>query len=437
MKMRNINNYIFLGLLCLASEAWTISDPCSLYRKEVPEQLGLSETSLLSYKEKLKTECQLTIKYQTLRYELYREFRIRPQDITEYQAMRFVRRVNFEHSKIKEIPIELTYQTKNEFYALPNEQKSSVIWDNWIRGIMQLNPVKQRVLNGDVFDYEMLKRVHVGFFQLSREIGDHAHVPDEGVIKPPVEHDNYWWVFNTAAEAQAAKIIVDEINLFFREIGFTGHFSDEKLNRVLDVRTVVRRKPPVCDESGTDVETLKKQKDAGCDRVQYVDAIFSGYTKANRVHLEVALSFVKSVIENALADRHIIWKGRLFTPTEAAYLAQKFYVAIHPFSEGNGRTSRFIQELILSVMDMPHGSSGDLMDIDVLSSFEEYYTKAVASQAQLLEKIEQCKNIYSQLSDINLASSAAKQIDYSCRLLPAKSTEAKEQTQQRLNLKYN
>ena len=39
----------------------------------------------------------------------------------------------------------------------------------------------------------------------------------------------------------------------------------------------------------------------------------------------------------ALNNEHMVWNGRLLTPMEVGYLAQKFYVGVHPFAEGNGR----------------------------------------------------------------------------------------------------
>jgi hypothetical protein len=111
----------------------------------------------------------------------------------------------------------------------------------------------------------------------------------------------------------------------------------------------------------------------------------------------------------ALNNEHMVWNGRLLTPMEVGYLAQKFYVGVHPFAEGNGRTSRFILELFMTSFDMPHGSSGDLMSNDVLMTFKDYYQLAYDSNGRLINNMIQCIDQYKKNNPA--------EIDYNCRIL--------------------
>jgi hypothetical protein len=383
--------------------ALAVSDPCTLMQSPLPSHATAHSQVVESYRNKLKVECDITTRYRYLRNELASKYRVALTDITEYQAMRFVRRVNFEDSKAKEIPIELTYQINRSQYNLPNEQKSSVIWDNWIKGISQLESLRNSTLQGKAFDFEALKRAHVGFFQLSREVGDDAHIPDEGIIKPPADYDNYWWAFETEAEAKSALTIVNNINDHYQRMGLLPSFPDPRMKRVLDVR-----------------QAQKRQPDDRKNLIEYVWVIYSGHTKANKEHVNNILYFANTLMKAAINNEHLIWNGVPLTPAEVAYLTQKFYIGVHPFSEGNGRTGRLLQELILTVMDMPHGSSGDLMDSDVLSTFADYYTQAMTGQVKVLNTMLTCLTDYSQLANISLAKAPLKNINYSCRILTKK-----------------
>jgi hypothetical protein len=396
---------LFLTFFVLTQTQWAlaISDSCNLLQKPLPSYVTASTQVIESYRNKLKVECDITNRYRYLRNELSAKYRLALTDIAEYQAMRFIRRVNFEDSKVKEIPVELTYQINRSQYNLPNDQKSSIIWDNWIKGISQLDTLRNGVIQGRAFDFEALKRAHVGFFQLSSEVGDDAHVPDEGVIKPPSDYDNYWWAFESEAEAKSALAIVNTINDHYERMGLLPSFPDPRLKRVLDVR-----------------QAQKRQPDDRKNIIEYVWVIYSGHTKANKEHVNNILYFANTLMKAAISNEHLIWNGVPLTPAEVAYLTQKFYVGVHPFSEGNGRTGRLMQELILTVMDMPHGSSGDLMDSDVLSTFPDYYNQAMIGQVNVLNTILACLTEYSQLSDINLAKAPLKNVSYSCRILNKK-----------------
>ncbi len=200
MKLTPIISFVAVSLISFSSYA--MSNSCSLVQIPVPAELNLSPQEIATYQAKLKSECWWIQAYSQLKEHLQGRYGVNIETISEYQAMRFVRRVDFENSKAKEIPVELTYQISKSQYNLPNEQKSPIIWDNWMKGISQLNSYRDRARNGEAFDFESLKRVHVGFFQLSNEVGDYGHVPDEGVMKPPVAEDNYWWAFSTQAEAE-------------------------------------------------------------------------------------------------------------------------------------------------------------------------------------------------------------------------------------------
>jgi len=80
------------------------------------------------------------------------------------------------------------------------------------------------------------------------------------------------------------------------------------------------------------------------------------------------------------------------SPIEFAAYIQKKFVSLHPFHEGVGRTSRYIQDLILGYFGLPYipGNFGKLQE-DVTLPTIDYIKETVASTSAILELLEGCK----------------------------------------------
>ena len=79
----------------------------------------------------------------------------------------------------------------------------------------------------------------------------------------------------------------------------------------------------------------------------------------------------------------------IVSPIELSAIVQKTFVTIHPFSDGNGRTSRAVQDLILESFDMPYSPGGDLQN-DVLEYPEVYIQNTYNSMESMLTFLEGC-----------------------------------------------
>lgn len=42
---------------------------------------------------------------------------------------------------------------------------------------------------------------------------------------------------------------------------------------------------------------------------------------------------------------------------------QRRYISMHPFGDGNGRTSHFLQDIVMRALDLPFAPTGSLRDI--------------------------------------------------------------------------
>lgn len=405
--MKNKIALIGLPFIFLASVAnAVVLDVCDL--AAIPmDQAALNEISSKqkeAYQEKLANECDLSKKYKTLNEKLQTKNKVSLTDISEYQAIRFVQRSWLSRAESDKKPIEIIYQIFKTQYALPYEKQSAAVWDDWAVGIKQLEPMVDAFKNGETFNIIDLKKIHRGlfpFFPMIDEHGDFAHNPNPGVLKPTAsdESDTYWWSFRTAEEASAALAVVQNENEKYKRLGLVTPAPaglPDYVSHILDVR------------EWTDRDDSSKK----------VTAITSGSAVVNRQNIELILNMIDTLMKQARSGQHMVWKNILFTPAQLAYFVQQVYVRVHAFYEGNGRTSRFLQELILMSFNLPHGASGDLMDIDVLTESGEYYDKAIKANFDLLAKMKKCYEEYKEIAP----QTDARQIDqsklsYGCRIL--------------------
>ncbi|MBC7742475.1 MAG: Fic family protein [Bdellovibrionaceae bacterium] len=434
---KNYLNLVRLSILFItfagSVNAQAISDACTLQRQPEPQGLSMSGADFDKYFRTLQRECELTTRFRNARNLLEGKYGFPIERLTEYQALRYLRRVDYNNAIAMNVPVEYLYQINYPKDPIPMELRQRIIWDNWIEGLTQLAPARQKILNGGDFTVQDLQNVHRGFYRKSTEIsgsvpaaGDHAHEADPGHIKPGADNDNFWWVVKPP-ESYTVRAVVREINETYRNLGLTDS-SPDYMN-VLQVKTAREYMDYLRNLASIAIPGRNQQLLKHVEEVQNriykgeftteSELLFSGDSRANLKNLKSILSFVNKMFDQAQKNQHMQWNGRLITPAQVAYLAQKFYVGVHPFSEGNGRTSRFIQELVLTSFDMPHGSSGDLMDTDILMSFDQYYKLAIDSNINLITAVEGCIKQYETngLTSLDSITRRAGSVDYGCRPL--------------------
>lgn len=385
--------------LGLSQVAQAISTSCNLLNTPIPQNVRMSEQEVIEYKNKLTKECSLQQDFKSVQDRMKNKFDLSLEEIAEYQAMRYVVRKDYEIAKMQGLPVQKIYQIHNSQYLLPYDQRSTIIWDNWIRGIEQLETAREKFTQGSPFTIADLKYAHMNFYKLSDEQGDAANDPSTGIFKPESPEDNYWWSFNDENEANQAKTIVANINKSFSDMGIPVKTGNSTIDNILDVRMAIKKNSP---------------------NQEFVYAIYSGNSQVNQKNIENILTFMNKMFDQARGNNHMMWRGKLMSPMELAYFVQKFYVAVHPFNDGNGRTSRFLAELLLTSFELPHGSMGDLMGDDVLVTNEDYYNRAVAANSKLLEKVSACGKEYKAFTNIFVKKAkdiVPQNLSYDCQIL--------------------
>ncbi len=381
----------FLTLLS-SSVSFGFTNTCALKDQPLRAQ-GLSEYAVWAYQQKLIQECAVYQKYIAVRAKA-ETFSLNLEQITLYQALRYIDRSSLVTAAQQNMPVELIYQKSKIDAAKAIPYRSSLVWNNWVRGVKQLESAMADIKAGVQIDLPYLEKIHIGFFY-EDESGEFGDVNKPGTLKT-FSTGIVSWPISTAVEAQKNINDVKIINATYDHLGLTPTKAmtgqDVSINRLVDVRDMT---------------------------------LFPGNPKVNETHLKLLTGFLNTMLAQARAGQHMVWKDRLFTPTELAYFIQQYIVQIHAFYDGNGRTSRFWQDTILALFDMPYGASGDLTTNDMLMSNLDNYQLGLSKSYHQLGELDNClteeyPRIFSwKRKNIRPADADQSKFSYNCRILKA------------------
>ena len=136
------------------------------------------------------------------------------------------------------------------------------------------------------------------------------------------------------------------------------------------------------------------------------DGKFIGYVAGKQVPQELANWQFNS--QNSLDKVNQGLEG----PIEAGAKMQRWLVAIHPFYDGNGRTSRLVQDYVSRSFNMPYAPTGDLSN-DILSFSHVYVDRTKNKISTMLTLLDQCLAFHK-----GAASSLGNNLTYRCQILP-------------------
>jgi hypothetical protein len=114
------------------------------------------------------------------------------------------------------------------------------------------------------------------------------------------------------------------------------------------------------------------------------------YVKSSNVERELKayLEEIGSSIDNYKEGKEM---GQ--TPLEFVADIQRKYIAIHPFSEGNGRVSRMIQDFVLDKLDLPLIPAGRLQN-DLYREGKLYREDTISEMNNLVDELSACLSEY-------------------------------------------
>jgi hypothetical protein len=328
-----------------------------------------------------KKDCELQDRYQTVR-TYFESLNINVAELLEYRILRFVDRSSYESAKANELHPSQIYKPAPMTWE---------VWDTGIRSIFGDDKLQNTLFITNGFDSAGLGFDHLTFTNfnavlLKNQMGD---VSRDKLINKSVRNSAPG-TFRQAGDGNVGWTSLDT------NIAHTVNESQQSMRAAqkrweeligASFSTVVARHSGLAPQAATfSVPMSVSLQTTGTPPVQ---SYFVNYAPDNMVMAEI--SWLSSFIKENL-DRYR--KGNpVMPPIQLAAIVQKWLVTIHPFSDGNGRTSRAAQDVILANFKMPYAPAGDLQN-DVLEKTADYVDKTYSAIELMVKKLESCAEEY-------------------------------------------
>ena len=307
--------------------------------------------------------------------------KINVSDIAEYRVIRFIERAKWETAKKSQTPPEKIYDP------------APITWNVWDGGIRVLFsneyvPFLLRTSGGfenGYSDYKYLNFDNInrllltnGRDNISRDALAHVNVRDSA---PGTFRDARDGIIGYTASASVAS----ETQKIQLSQGSMMRFQHRWENAYgVPFSAVVEQFHGANPSQARLSVDMSVQANATNPNICFV-----GYSQSASVGDSV--SWLNTFV-NANFDRYYQSKPVL-PPTEFAAAVQKWFVTIHPFSDGNGRTSRAIEDFILSSFKLPYAPGGDLQN-DAMEDYDTYINNTYIKMDAMLTKLESCVDQY-------------------------------------------
>jgi uncharacterized protein YukE len=380
-KIALLSVSLLISLLIGAQTAWA----CDGYLK-IPQQ-DPRRAQLYS------RDCQIQDRFATVK-NFFAANKININELAEYRALRFFDRASFNRAAANGTPLSEIYDP------------APVTWNVWNTGIKTLfgaDPIpfvlfKSLGFNLNTAGYEGTNFSTINQVLLKNEMGDVSR-----------DHLN-------------GKAVRSSVPGTYREvgdgiIGFHIPYDPEYQDKIDRSQESMRRTQEQWEKDYGMPFSAVVQRAGGLNPDQATfgvsmlaqgkpdnSGMFVGYAPSEMVPTQISwiLAFV-----NASIDRYRIGKP-LMPPIEFSAFVQKWFVTVHPFSDGNGRTSRAVQDFILATFKMPYAPGGDLQN-DAVEEYDKYIDKTYEKMESMVAKLESCMNEYRANS--NKISYGCKQVD--------------------------
>lgn len=344
----NVINYFFL-LITLIYHASTYSCDSQLNHKG---------------NDRLQRECNIQNRYLKLS-DTFQSYGKDISNVVEYRALRFIDRWSWEKNILKK-------SSNPRFIYKP----APLTWDIWNNGITTI--IEDSAVNIENLLYDSTKLRNINKQMLSDKKNDisYGHHKVSGNLRYSLFDANVGFCSQKKYEHIHK-------NLSNIEKSFKVYMIKWEKAAGITFRNLVKMYKGPSYRKANLVISLKVIKD-GCHNEK---GNFITYTKATKVkkYLKWLAIFVEFNIKKYKAGNAII------PPIELSSFVQKIIVSVHPFEDGNGRTSRAIQDLMSKKFKMPYIPAGDLQN-DVMQNLDKYINYTYLRTEKMLDFLDGCAN---------------------------------------------
>jgi hypothetical protein len=326
-------------------------------------------------------DCQIQDRYRNLKSS-FSTMNVNLNDIAEYKAIRFIDRKSWETAKAMQTPPKSIYNP------------APMTWNIWSNGMDSLNSENLALDQLRVDAFSKMNRILLtdGVDNVKDDRTDEAKAPGEirgytdaqvGFCSHEVGDHKAMAESSLQSMLKLQSQIEKALNISFqtlvtKESGVTPGLAT--------MGVTLRGIAPGCGPDGT--------------------GIWVSYTRSELVagNMDWIRILIKTYSKNAKLKQ-------ILRPIEFAALIQKWFVTVHPFADGNGRTSRALQDIILETFDLPYAPGGDLQN-DALEEYTKYIANNYAATEAMLTKLESCEAEYkSQNNQISFGCQTVQKLN--------------------------
>ncbi len=335
------------------------------------------------------------------------------ENITFYRALRFIDAYSFEEGIRNNTPINILYQPRGKKLP-PDAPKTTLVWDSWELGVQNMPFMSQAITSNyyEKVDLNLLKLIHSGFYQIDDTIdlvensANPGNLRDVLASKLPINTEAIWW--SKEKSSNSSSRYIDAIENISSNLEFLKKaqllpkqdFNYLQENNLIDPDS----QPTARGTSDGYVWVMKSDS----KNIYLTHSAYVGQ------HMQKWVEFFNAytAIINSNYSMGFPAHYPLLTPLEFASFMQKWMVEVHPFSDGNGRNSRYWHDAIASAYQLPYAPAGWIQN-DMIMTYSGYFKEVYQFTRKYLNKLENCVDLH---KDKNL-SKATKRDQYECALM--------------------
>lgn len=318
-----------------------------------------------------KKDCEIQDRYAKVQ-TFFSEIGINVAEVAEYRLLRFVDRTSYERARENE---------KSPAQIYDPAPMTWEVWDTGTRTIFGNDNLSFVLFKNDGNDYLNFSNFNTVLLKnakgdISRNHLSGKNEPDAvpGIYRKSGAGQVGWTSYNPLDKD---KVTASQHSIYMAQSNWEATMGSS-------FSTFVKHYKGHTPEQATFVVNMS---------VNTIDADKSFVAFASSDMVPAQISWLNSFVKANL-ERYRVGKP-VMPPIEFSALVQKWLVTIHPFSDGNGRTSRAAQDMILANFKMPYVPGGDLQN-DVLESFDKYVDQTYAAIESMVTKLEVCAEEYRQ-----------------------------------------
>lgn len=307
---------------------------------------------------KFERDCKIQDRFIQIR-EQFAAKDVNIDEIAEYKALRFIDRASWEWAKKEKVAPLKIYEPKPITWQ---------VWEKGINHIFNSQPNKgilyrNFTLNSATFSAMNTVLLTDGKVSIKSSISDQSKNPGD------YRQNTDTLVGFCAANDKNYAQLIEKSDISLRNFQEKWQISYQQMTGV----------------SFTVDLTSHMKLDGDCIRSDGGLGIYVAYAPSSEVpsRMDEISAFIRANLESYQMDQAIL------SPIELATVVQKWFVSTHPFADGNGRTSRAVQDLVLTNFDMPYVPAGDLQN-DALEDLTVYLETTYSKIESMLDLLEKC-----------------------------------------------